>query len=259
MVATELQVRQLGEETVSKSGHAVYAPYIIFPYRLAVVTLGVVTAYFWTVFPYPLSEHSELRNSVAKSMYMLANFYMCIRQIILARLQHTYDDSNDKSSPSFHLQSARRRIFRKFQTLSTNAKTYFQFLDWEFALGGRFPKKSYAEILSILDRVGGYMTLAGYASRALKRPLATPSWWTVDQTDTAHSHIALDDVTTRLIILHSALSQAHPLPPQLKELDIPDLSDFLSRDVPAEEGFAVAALMHTVNWYMIYDLNRLTQ
>lgn len=103
------------------------------------------------------------------------------------------------------------------------------------------------------------MTLAGYVSRALKRLPAESTWWTADQTNTAHEHLALDDVSTRLIILHSALSRAHPLPPQLKELQMPDLSDFLSRDVPAEEGFAVTALIHTVNWYMINDINRLTQ
>ncbi|EYE94810.1 uncharacterized protein EURHEDRAFT_479275 [Aspergillus ruber CBS 135680] len=256
MIANELQVRQLGAEIVSKSGQAVYAPYIIFPYRLAIVALGVVVAYFWTLFPYPLSEHSELREEVAKSMYILANFSQSTQQTILARLHGTSGDLNDKTSPGFHLQTARRRIFRKYQTMSTSAKTYYSFLDWEFSLGGRFPKKTYGEILAILERVSSYLTLSGYVSLALER---TPTWWAADQNDTAQAHLTPGGVTTRMIILHSALSRVHPLPPQMRELEIPNLNELLTRDVPTEEGFAAAALIHTVNWYLIRDVNRLTQ
>jgi len=261
MIANELQVRQLGAETVSKSGQAVYAPYIIFPYRLAIVTLGVVVAYFWTLFPYPLSEHSELREEVAKSMYILANFSKCTQQTILARLHGISGDLDDKTSPGFHLQAARRRIFRKYQTMSTSAKTYYTFLDWEFSLGGRFPKETYGEILAILERVSSYLTLSGYVSLALERPpTSTPScWWAADQNDTAQAHLTPGGVTTRMIILHSALSRVHPLPPQMRELEIPNLNELLTRDVPSEEGFAAAALIHTVNWYLIRDVNRLTQ
>lgn len=259
MIANELQVRQLGAETVSKSGQAVYAPYIIFPYRLAIVTLGVVVAYFWTLFPYPLSEHSELREEVAKSMYVLGSFSQSTQQTILARLHGISGDVNDKTSPGFHLQTARRRIFRKYQTMSTSAKTYYNFLDWEFSLGGRFPKKTYGEILAILERVSSYLTLSGYVSLALERPPTSSGWWAADQNDTAQAHLTPGGVTTRMIILHSALSRVHPLPPQMKELEIPNLNELLTRDVPTEEGFAAAALIHTVNWYLVRDINRLTQ
>ncbi|RJE27610.1 hypothetical protein PHISCL_00035 [Aspergillus sclerotialis] len=259
MIANELQVRQLGEKTVSDSGQAVYAPYVIFPYRLAVVTLGVIVAYFWTLFPYPLSEHSELREEVAKSMYILANLSRCIEQTIHARLRGTSGDADDRNSPVFRLQDTRRRIFRKYQIMSTSAKTYYRFLDWEFSLGGRFPKKTYGEILAILERISSYMTLSGYVSRALKHDPTAAGWWTADQNDTAEAHLTPGGVTMRMVVLHSALSRAHPLPPRMKELKIPNLNEFLARDIPTEEGFAAAALIHTVNWYLIRDVNRLTQ
>ncbi|UKZ52913.1 hypothetical protein TrVGV298_006699 [Trichoderma virens] len=259
MIANELQTRKLGKEVVLQSGQAVYAPYIIFPYRLAVVTLGVGTGYFWTVFPYPLSEHSELRQIIAKTMYELAHYYMCIQQTIIARLHGNFGDLGDKTSPGSHLQAARRRIFHKYQALNTRSKTSFQFLDWEFALGGRFPKQTYGEMLSILERLGSYMTLASYVSRELKVPDAASSWWANDPTGTAEAHLTPDGITARMIILHSALSRAHPLPPELAVLKIPHLGEFLTRDVPADEGFAAAALIHTVNWYLIRDVNRLTQ
>ncbi|KAL7908558.1 hypothetical protein GGI35DRAFT_451482 [Trichoderma velutinum] len=259
MIANELQVRKLGKEAVLQSGQAVYAPYIIFPYRLAVVTLGVITGYFWTIFPYPLSEHSELRENMAKTMYGLACYYMCIQQTVLAHLHGSFGDIKDKTSPGFHLQAARRRIFHKYQALSTSTQTCFQFLDWEFALGGCFPKQTYGEMLSILERLGSYMTLISYVSRELKAPNATSYWWANDPTGTAQAHLTPEGVTTRMIILHSALSRAHPLPPELTELEIPHLGEFLTRDVPADEGFAAAALIHSVNWYLIRDVNRLTQ
>lgn len=259
MIANELQVRRLGEQKVSKSGQAVYAPYIIFPYRLGVVALGVVVAYFWTLFPYPLSEHSELREEVAKSMYILANFSKCVQQTIHARLHSISGDIDDKTSPGFHLQTARRRIFRKYQTMSTSAQKYYGFLDWEFSLGGRFPKKTYGEILPILERISSYLTLSGYLSRALQRAPAKSFQGIADQNDRFQDHLTPGGVTTRLIILHSALSRAHPMPPRMKNLEIPNLNEFLTSDVPTEEGFAAAALIHTVNWYLIRDVNRLTQ
>jgi hypothetical protein len=262
MIATDLQVRQLGEETVAESGHAVYPPYIIFPYRLAIVSLGVVVAYFWTLFPFPLSEHAELREEVAKSCYILATFSKCIQQTIHTSLHGVSGALDDPTSPGFHLQATRRRIFRKYQSMAASARTYFGFLDWEFSLGGRFPKGSYSEILAILERASSYMILSGYVSRAfkLKRPAATASrWWAAEQNDTAEAHLTPGGVSTRMIILHSALSRAHPLPPQLTDLQIPDLNEFLTRDVPMEEGFAAAALIHTVNWFLVGDVNRLTQ
>ncbi|PNP39586.1 hypothetical protein TGAMA5MH_08605 [Trichoderma gamsii] len=259
MIANELQERKLGEAAIIQSGQAVYRPYIIFPYRLAIVTLGVLIGYFWTIFPYPLSEHSELRENMAKAMYGLARYYMCVQQTILARLSGNFGDISDKTSPGFHLQAARRRIFHKYQTLSTRAQTSYKFLDWEFSLGGRFPKQTYGEMLSILERLVSYMTLASYVSRDLKAPDATSSWWAHDPTGTAQVHLTPGGVTTRMIILHSALSRAHPLPPELAELSIPHLGDFLTRDVPADERFAAAALIHTVNWYLIREINRLTE
>lgn len=260
MIANELQVRRLGEEVVVQSGQAVYAPYIIFPYRLAIVALGVIVSYSWTLFPYPLAEHSELREEVAKSMYILGNFSKCIQQTIRARLHGISGDHNDISSPGFHLQTARRRIFRKYQSMSTSAKRYYGFLDWEFSLGGRFPKATYGEILPILERISSYLTLSGYLSGALQQQGPGKShWWVANQDDTLQAHLTPGGVTTRMIILHSALSRAHPMPPRMKDLEIPDLNTFLTREVPAEEGFAAAALIHTVNWYLVRDVNRLTQ
>ena len=103
------------------------------------------------------------------------------------------------------------------------------------------------------------MTLNAYASKALipRRPNMV-SRWTEDE-ELARTHLCPRGIISRLIILHSALSRAHPLPPELPDLKIPDLHDYLSRQTPTDqEGFAAAALIHSVNWFLVRDVNLLT-
>ena len=243
MISDPLQIRKLGKATVAAAGQAVYPPYITFPYRLATVSLGVLTGYIWTVFPYPLSEYSELRETVAQEMNLLARYNKSTAQIVLLGLYGAQGDSPSR------LQLAHRRNYRKVQALSVTAKAYLHFQDWEFTLGGRFPKDAYGEIISIIDRLGSYMTVTGYVSRGL-----TPS---TSLANTTASHLTPDGVATRLIVLHSALGRAHPLPPELVDLKITDLAEFLASSV-SEDRFASVALIRSVNWHMIRDVNRLT-
>ncbi|KAM3551408.1 hypothetical protein ARSEF4850_007887 [Beauveria asiatica] len=104
MIGIELQTQQIGVK------------------RLAIVALGVITGYIWTIFPYPISEHAELRDSTAQVLYELSRYYMCIQQTVFARLHRDLGDADDASSPSSRLQSALRRLFLKYRGLSTSAK-----------------------------------------------------------------------------------------------------------------------------------------
>ncbi|KAJ6785522.1 hypothetical protein PWT90_03813 [Aphanocladium album] len=259
MIGIELQNAKIGTDVVEKSGQTVYAPYIIFPYRLAIVTLGVITGYFWTVFPYPISEHSELRESTAQVLYELSRYYMCIQQTVFARLHRDIGDADDPSSPSARLQSALRRLFLKYRGKSASANQSFQFLDWEFSLGGKFPKKKYREILAILDRSGSYMALTSYLSKESKSPDVVAACWAESGTGIPHIDLTPHGIASRIIILHSALGEGHPLPPGLHQLG---MSQFFPASVTKssnDEEFAITALIHNVHWYFIHDVNRLTE
>ncbi|OAA70444.1 hypothetical protein ISF_02418 [Cordyceps fumosorosea ARSEF 2679] len=259
MIGIELQTAQIGEEVVEKSGQAVYPPYVIFPYRLAIVALGVITGYVWTVFPYPISEHSELRESTAQVLYELSRYYMCIQQTVFARLHRDIGDADDASSPSSRLQSSLRRLFLKYRGLNADAKRLFQFLNWEFSLGGRFPKKAYKEILSILDRSGSYMALTSYLSKESKSPGVIAACWAESGTGVPSIDLTPHGIASRIIILHSALGGGHPLPPGLHPLGMPHLLQ-ISGDINSKDyDFAIAALIHNVHWYFIHDVNRLTE
>lgn len=259
MIGIELQNAQLGIEFVEQSGQAVYAPYIIFPYRLAIVSVGVISGYFWTVFPYPISEHAELREDTAQVLYQLSRYYMCIQQTVFARLHRDLGDADDPSSPSARLQSALRRLFLKYRGLSASAKSSFRFLDWEFSLGGRFPKKTYREILSILDRSGSYMALTSYLSKESKSPDVIAACWAESGSKLPNIDLTPHGIASRIIILHSALGEGHPLPPGLHQLSMAQFSLASVNETSKDEEFAIAALIHNVHWYFIHDINRLTE
>ncbi|KAF4595203.1 putative MFS transporter [Ophiocordyceps camponoti-floridani] len=256
MICNDLQIRKIGASKL-ETQFTVYPPFVNFPYRLAIVLLGVATAYFWTVFPFPLSEHGQLRQEVGSSFNLLGNYYSCISQAVISRLEGSFGDPRDEASPGFYILAARRRIFRKYQTSNTAARSDLGLVDWEFSLGGRFPKKIYGEILSLLDRIASYMTLTGYASRTFQGLSDTSAWRFVDEDDVTRSQLLIEGVTTRMVVLHSALSQAHPLPPQLRELTRAHMPEFSSEI--RSEGVAAAALIHGVNSYIVRDINRLTQ
>ncbi|TQV92273.1 MFS transporter [Cordyceps javanica] len=259
MIGIELQTMQIGEEAVKQSGQAVYPPYVIFPYRLAIVALGVITSYIWTIFPYPISEHSELRESTAQVLYELSRYYMCIQQTVFARLHRDIGDADDASSPSSRLQSALRRLFLKYRGLSADARRSFQFMDWEFSLGGRFPKKAYGEILSILDRSGSYMALTSYLSKESKSPDVIAACWAESGTGIPNIDLTPHGIASRIIILRSALGGGHPLPPGLHQLRMSNPLQFSGSKSSEDYEFAIAALIHNVHWYFIHDVNRLTE
>lgn len=258
MIGIELQTLKIGIANVEAAGQAVYAPYIIFPYRLAVVALGVVTAYIWTIFPYPISEHSELRENTAAVLYELSRYYMCIQQTVFARLRRDIGDADDEASPSARLQRALRRLFLKYGAKSAEAKKSYQFLDWEFSLGGRFPKKSYKEILAILDRSGSYMALTSYLSKDSKSPAAIAASWADGGLGKPKIDLTPHGIASRVIILHSALGEGHPLPPGLHALRMAHMMEFSSKETASDDEFAITALIHNVHWLFLHDVNRLT-
>lgn len=57
IVGYELQVRKIGVmASTSTTGQPAYPIYELGPYRLATVAGGLAVAFFWTIFPYPITE-----------------------------------------------------------------------------------------------------------------------------------------------------------------------------------------------------------
>ena len=152
IIGYELQVRKVGEAVATSNGQAYYPIYELAPYRLATVSGGIAVAFIWTFFPYPISEHSVLRQSLGASLYLLANYYSIIHETINARIRGDEGDLTLKSSAGRKLEKARHKVFSKQMLMLNGLRTYSEFLKWEVPIGGRFPKKQYDSIILCVEK-----------------------------------------------------------------------------------------------------------
>jgi hypothetical protein len=151
IVGYELEVRKIGRALAESNGQPAYAIYVLAPYRLATVVGGIFVAFIWTFFPYPITEHSALRQKLGGALYLSANFYSIMHETVMARIRGDEGDLTDRTSPGAKLEKARNKVFAKQMLTLQGLQMHSQMIDWEFPLGGKFPKKEYLAII-------GYMT-----------------------------------------------------------------------------------------------------
>jgi hypothetical protein len=113
---------------------------------------GLAVAFIWTFFPFPISEHSALRQKLGGALYLSANFYSIIHETVLARIRGDEGDVTDTTSPGFQLAKARNKVFAKQMLLMESLKTHSAFVRWEFPLGGKFPQKDYDAIIQYVQK-----------------------------------------------------------------------------------------------------------
>lgn len=152
IIGYELEVRKIGAALATSNGQTYLPVYKLAPYRLAAVAGGLLLAYIWTIFPYPITEHSALRQDLGRAVYLLANFYSVVHETVHARIRRDEGDVNDHQSPGYKLQKARRKVFSKTSLIIASLKDHLAFLKWEFPIGGKFPKEQYAVIIECVER-----------------------------------------------------------------------------------------------------------
>lgn len=261
MVGNELQVRRLGEVAVELAGQAVYPPYVLFPYRLAVVTLGIIVAYIWTLLPVPLTEHRELRLCLANSTMSLAKLHLAIRETVQTCFFGHGKGASIPESSSSELLRARRTHFSSYQQSSNAAESLLKFLDWEFLERKLISKSAAQEILASTERIANQMNLIASVSASIStfsRPQGTQQE-EIENEKLLTPHLSPIGITARLMDLSNALARGNVLPPDLYGVPIPDIIDFLDLDCSSNEFSAAAALVHAANWYMIQELSALTE
>lgn len=143
IVGYELQVQVLGIERAEASGQPAYPIYIFAPYRLAAVLAGLFVAWIWTIWPYPVSETSELRKDLGASMYMLAKFSAVTHEIVQNRFRGTGGDINTRGTHVNYLEKTRVAIFAKLLLLLNEMRTNSAFSRFTLSLGGQFPRETY--------------------------------------------------------------------------------------------------------------------
>ncbi|KAL1302337.1 hypothetical protein AAFC00_002744 [Neodothiora populina] len=269
VIGYELQTRKIGIATSESNGQAYYPIYELAPYRLATVCAGLFVAFVWTIFPFPISEHSELRKSLASSLYLLANYYSVVTETIKVRVRGDESDMTDKNSPGKKLEKMRQKVFAKSTLLLQGLRTHSEFTRWDVPVGGKFPKKNYDRIIDRIQDIVNFTSLMTYASATYsemhQNPKTNPaSSISSEDRDTSQTQWLLDfrrihqeaggtskEITTLLSLLSASVATSQPLPPYLRppepyalstRLETLD-SSILSVRHMAEPGFAAFAVM----------------
>jgi hypothetical protein len=276
----ELQVHKIGLEKAQSNGQAYQPVYLLGPIRLATVIGGLSLGWLWTIFPYPVSEHAELRKSLGSALYLLANYYSVMHETVRARIRGLEDDPSIKGSVSQRLEKARRTIFGKSNLLLSGMRARTEFVKFDIPLGGKFPKKQYEVIIDRMQSMLNFMALVSYASTSfqdLQRRSANST--TTDDSDhhlewllsfrklIGETNVTSQAITTLLTLMSASVANGQPLPPYLRvpepfryteKLDEMD-RDLLSVRHIAEPGYATFSVTQLGVKCVIDDLKVLLE
>ncbi|KAJ5902206.1 hypothetical protein N7495_002734 [Penicillium taxi] len=270
IIGYELQVRKVGEVVATSNGQAYYPIYELAPFRLAAVAGGCFVGFIWTFFPYPISEHSVLRQSLGASLYLLANYYSIIHETLIARMRGDAGDMFLQSLKGRKLEKARHKVFSKQMLMLNSLRTYSEFLNWEVPIGGRFPKEQYDTIIVCVENIVSYLSLLGYVSDTFLRleedeDESGSAWMQDFRRIVGTAKVTTHEVTSLLCLLSASITNRQPLPPYLKSprpysfskrLEALD-NDILSIKHIAEPGFAAFAVLQISTRCIVGDVEQL--
>jgi hypothetical protein len=140
------------------------------PYRLAVVAGGTLVAFFWTVFPSPLTDRAWIRRDLSATISLIAKYVNIITSAMRPQFGKATGGPDAKTSPAYRLEEARRTTFGRVMRHIYSVESHLNWQRWEPAVGGRFPAETYREIAVRSEHILGYLTLVSYA---LARPPRT--------------------------------------------------------------------------------------
>jgi hypothetical protein len=139
-----------------------YRTYLIAPYRVACVAGGSLVAFFWTVFPSPLTDRTWLRRDLSATLYLLANYFGVISSTLKSNVDGTAGDVNVPGTPAHQLFKVGRKIFGKVMMLIPSMSQHSEWQKWEPTVGGKFPREAYENIIKRSTRIMAYLTLTSY-------------------------------------------------------------------------------------------------
>ncbi|KAK6434592.1 hypothetical protein LTR95_009221 [Oleoguttula sp. CCFEE 5521] len=237
IIGYELQTKAIGIAASESNGQPFYPTYLLAPYRLATVAAGLLVAWVWTIFPYPVSENSELRKDLGASLYLLANFATLAREMIKSRLKDGTGDETVKGTHGYRLEKSRNEVFTKSLMLLNEMRMNSAFSKFNFSIGGKFPHEEYQAIIECVQRILNYHSLMIYASQSLTSadtPESERSAWSQDfRRLLASVSTTANQVTSTLSLLSSSLSNGQPLPPYL---ELPQPFAFVQRLQKIDKG-----------------------
>jgi hypothetical protein len=85
-------------------------------------------------------------------MFLLANYWSCVKTTIDQRVHDEEGDPLDPASAGKRLEKMRRKILAKQIVLLSQLRQNSAFTAFEPTFGGKFPKKSYDAIIVELSK-----------------------------------------------------------------------------------------------------------
>jgi hypothetical protein len=113
---------------------------------MLVTLLGVLLAFFFTIFPFPVTSRSILRQDVARQFHLLSNIYSFTQTRL--GLAVTSEGSADSSGLRDLMGKA---AFRSI-ALQGRCRENLGYTAWEPSFQTRFPTETYSELLDSMQR-----------------------------------------------------------------------------------------------------------
>jgi hypothetical protein len=271
IIGYQLQVRKIGVAAATSNGQTYYPLWQLGLIRLATVVGGLFLAWIFTVFPYPVTEHSQLRKNLGASLYLVANYYSIVHETVQVRLSGDEGDMSLKSSPGRKLEKMRHKVFSKCHALLGGLRTQSSFIKYDIPVGGKFPAERYNKIIGNLQNVLNYMSLISIASSSFTELQGRSSdgtgseWLRNFRKIIAEAKLTSHAVTTLLVLQSASVSSGNPLPPYLKipaPFSLTERLDQIDKDILsvrhiAEPGYASFAVIQLGTKCLVEDLEKL--
>jgi hypothetical protein len=128
------------------SGQPYLPTYKLAPYRILVTFIGVILAFIFTIFPYPVTSRDILRQDIARQFHLLSNMY----SLTQTRMQGSMKSSSGNDLKG--LRKAMEKVGYKCIAVQARCMENLAYTSWEPDLHVKFPKKTYAELLDCMQR-----------------------------------------------------------------------------------------------------------
>lgn len=111
-----------------------------------VTLIGVILAFIFTIFPFPITSRDILRQDVAHQFHLLSNMY----SISQTRMSLVVHSDGTKESQVLRKQLGKQGF--KCIAVQTRCTENLMYSSWEPNILYQFPKKTYADLLSSMER-----------------------------------------------------------------------------------------------------------
>lgn len=164
VVGTKLIESKIGSSPYKKAGEVIYPMWLFAPYRALVVVAGCGIAFFWTIFPYPITERHALRMETSAALYDLIVYHDCCQAVAMTCWRSATQQLRPDSSPEAQrLLQMQRQTFLALHQRTSSLHQRLRNHKYELPIGGRFPGEKYAIILARIDALTEVATQIAYA------------------------------------------------------------------------------------------------